>query len=306
MAIRKIAVSNFKSFDEIDLELRDFNILIGANASGKSNFIQIFRFLRDIQNFGLDNAISLQGGVEYLRNVSLGTTKTLSLRVMVDQEYRRLLAGRQRGLIIKGHTTLYEFAIRFHKRGRGFDVVKDKVTQKYSLVEGDVDRSGERDIEQGRFRSDLYYRLNVISVDLPPLRDRADDIPLLAEYFLQREAERTGEKPRKLTDEVVRILQDHQWPGNVRELENVIERALVLSSGPTIREGALPPRLREKPVQPLVQDTPPANPTLEVIERAYIEHVLRAESGNKSRAAEVLGIDPSTLYRKIKRYQLDI
>jgi len=169
-----------------------------------------------------------------------------------------------------------------------------------------TNRDLERDIEQGRFRSDLYYRLNVISVELPPLRDRKDDIPLLAEHFLVREAERTGDKPKKLTEEALKVLQEYQWPGNVRELENVIERALVLTGGQVIKEDALPPRLREQPVQPLIQEAPPANPTLEVIERAYIEHVLRAESGNKSRAAEVLGIDPSTLYRKIKRYQLDI
>jgi len=169
-----------------------------------------------------------------------------------------------------------------------------------------TNRDLERDIEQGRFRSDLYYRLNVISVELPPLRDRLDDIPLLAEHFLKREAERTGETPKKITDDALQVLQEYPWPGNVRELENVIERAVVLTNGGMIKEDALPPRLREQPAQPLVQDAPPANPTLEVIERAYIEHVLRAEGGNKSRAAEVLGIDPSTLYRKIKRYQLDV
>ncbi len=169
-----------------------------------------------------------------------------------------------------------------------------------------TNRDLERDIEQGRFRSDLYYRLNVISVELPPLRARADDIPLLSELFLKREGERTGEKPKKLADEVVKILREYQWPGNVRELENVIERAVVLTGGQLIKEDALPPRLREQPAQPLVREAPPANPTLEVIERAYIEHVLRAEGGNKSRAAEVLGIDPSTLYRKIKRYELEV
>jgi len=169
-----------------------------------------------------------------------------------------------------------------------------------------TNRNLERDIESGRFRSDLYYRLNVIAIELPPLRGRLDDIPLLAEHFLAREAERTGEKPKKITDDAMKVLQEYGWPGNVRELENVIERALVLTSGATIREEALPRRLREQPAQPLIQEAPPANPTLEVIERAYIEHVLRAEGGNKSRAAEVLGIDPSTLYRKIKRYQLDI
>ncbi len=169
-----------------------------------------------------------------------------------------------------------------------------------------TNRDLERDIEQGRFRSDLYYRLNVISVELPPLRARLDDIPLLAEHFLTREAERTGGKPKKLSDDVMDILQEYPWPGNVRELENVIERAVVLTNGATVKDDALPPRLREQPAQPLVQEAPPANPTLEVIERAYIEHVLRAENGNKSRAAEVLGIDPSTLYRKIKRYQLEV
>jgi two-component system response regulator HydG len=169
-----------------------------------------------------------------------------------------------------------------------------------------TNRDLERDIEQGRFRSDLYYRLNVISVELPPLRARVDDIPLLAEHFLSREAERTGEKMKRISDDAMKVLQEYQWPGNVRELENVVERAVVLTNGTAIREDALPPRLREQPEQPLIQEAPPANPTLEVIERAYIEHVLRAEGGNKSRAAEVLGIDPSTLYRKIKRYHLEI
>ncbi len=183
-----------------------------------------------------------------------------------------------------------------------------------------TNRDLERDIEQGRFRSDLYYRLNVISIELPPLRDRPDDIPLLAEHFLERQASDEGPEPgdnghprrrasdrkKTLSPEALAILQSYQWPGNVRELENVIERAVVLTKGLTIKSDALPPRLRQAPAEPLVKDQPHANPALEVIERAYIEHVLRAESGNKTRAAEVLGIDPSTLYRKIKRYQLQV
>ncbi|MFQ5890067.1 MAG: sigma-54-dependent transcriptional regulator [Gemmatimonadota bacterium] len=162
-----------------------------------------------------------------------------------------------------------------------------------------TNRDLDRDIEDGRFRSDLYYRLNVICVDLPPLREREDDIPLLAEHFLSRHG------PKKLSKEALVVLQEYRWPGNVRELENVMERAGVLTSGDVIRPDVLPDNLREKPQEPLVQQGPPANPTLEIIERAYIEHVLRAEGGNKTRAAEVLGIDPSTLYRKIKRYDLD-
>lgn len=163
----------------------------------------------------------------------------------------------------------------------------------------------EREIEEGRFRRDLYYRLNVISMELPPLRDRKEDIPLLGEHFLKREAAQAGGEPKKLSTRAQAILQEYHWPGNVRELENVIERACVLTPGPTIKADALPERLTETPPEPLVQERDSPNPPMEVIERAYIEHVLRAEGGNKTRAAEVLGIDPSTLYRKIKRYDLD-
>jgi len=166
-----------------------------------------------------------------------------------------------------------------------------------------TNRDLERDIEEGRFRRDLYYRLNVISLELPPLRLRQEDIPLLAEHFLSNQS---GEdEPKKLSPKALQVLQEYHWPGNVRELENVIERAVVLTAGNSIKPDALPPRLREKPAAPLVQERPAPNPALEIIERAYIEHVLNAEGGNKTKAAEVLGIDPSTLYRKIKRYDLD-
>lgn len=162
-----------------------------------------------------------------------------------------------------------------------------------------------REIEEGRFRRDLYYRLNVISMVLPPLRNRKEDISLLAEHFLKRQAAEMGEDAKKLSSRAQSILQDYHWPGNVRELENVIERACVLTAGGTIKADALPERLTEAPPEPLVQERQTPNPPMEVIERAYIEHVLKAEGGNKTRAAEVLGIDPSTLYRKIKRYDLD-
>jgi len=168
-----------------------------------------------------------------------------------------------------------------------------------------TNRNLERDIEQGRFRKDLYYRLNVIAVEIPALRERVEDVPLLAEYFLERHSEEGKEALKKISVEAMAILQEYKWPGNVRELENVIERAVVLTSGSAIGPDALPDRLRAPPSVPLVQEGSPANPALEVIERAYIEHVLRAEGSNKTRAAEVLGIDPSTLYRKIKRYELE-
>ncbi len=168
-----------------------------------------------------------------------------------------------------------------------------------------TNRDLERDIEEGRFRRDLYYRLNVITLELPPLRERLEDVQLLAEYFLANQAEGDPRGAKKLSSKALDVLQGYHWPGNVRELENVVERAVVLTAGSTIKPEALPGRLREAPPEPLIQDRPPTNPALDVIERAYIEHVLRAEAGNKTRAAEVLGIDPSTLYRKIKRYDLE-
>jgi two-component system response regulator HydG len=168
-----------------------------------------------------------------------------------------------------------------------------------------TNRNLERDIEEGRFRRDLYYRLNVITLELPPLKNREEDIELLCEHFLAAQAEGDPRGAKKLSAKALTVLKEYHWPGNVRELENVIERAVVLTAGATIKPEALPSRLREAPPEPLVQDRPAVNPALDVIERAYIEHVLRAEAGNKTRAAEVLGIDPSTLYRKIKRYDLD-
>ena len=162
----------------------------------------------------------------------------------------------------------------------------------------------EEEIRRGNFRSDLFYRLNVIALTMPPLRDRKDDIPLLARHFLARVGDDDGEA-RELSDEALEALMEHDWPGNVRELENALERAGVIADGPTIQVEHLPERVREPAPVRVVSTATPDNPTLEVIERAYIQHVLKAEGGNKTRAAQVLGIDPSTLYRKIKSYGLE-
>lgn len=168
-----------------------------------------------------------------------------------------------------------------------------------------TNRDLEEEIKRGAFRRDLFYRLNVIAVHLPPLRDRADDILLLAESFLQRAAELRGEEPKRLADDAAGALQAYQWPGNVRELENALERAVILSGGTTISVAALPERVTERRSEPLVAERSTPNPTLETIEKAYILWVLQSEAGNKTRAAEVLGIDPSTLHRKLARYEVD-
>jgi DNA-binding NtrC family response regulator len=165
-----------------------------------------------------------------------------------------------------------------------------------------TNRDLEQEIRRGHFRSDLYYRLNVIPLHLPPLRDRADDIPLLAEHFLARTAAGKGSAALCLGDDALHLLRTHDWPGNVRELENALERAAVLCGGDVIAADALPPRLRDPARESLVSERSPDNPTLETVEQAYILWVLQREGGNKARAAEALGIDPSTLYRKLNRY----
>lgn len=132
MMIKKISVSNFKSFSDIELELGNFNVLIGANASGKSNFLQIFKFLKDIADHGLNNAISLQGDVEYFRNTSIGASRNFSLQVVYTPKTKLEIIGENIGIIT--YEVIYEFAIEFSKRGREFKVSEDKLTQKLKFL----------------------------------------------------------------------------------------------------------------------------------------------------------------------------
>jgi len=166
-----------------------------------------------------------------------------------------------------------------------------------------TNRDLEEDIKRGRFRTDLFYRLNVINIHLPPLRDRRDDIPIFVDAFLKRIAKEHGEETKSLATETLDAIMAYDWPGNVRELENALERAVVLVKGNQIPVTAIPDKITERKAEPLVSEQVRANPTLDVIEQAYITWVLRAEGGNKTRAAEVLGIDPSTLYRKLSKYE---
>jgi DNA-binding NtrC family response regulator len=165
-----------------------------------------------------------------------------------------------------------------------------------------TNRDLEEQIERGHFRSDLFYRLNVIALHIPPLRSRAEDIPVLVNAFLQRAAAAKGEDPKTLDEDALDALLAYSWPGNVRELENAVERAVILTPGQRITRAALPERVTDQKATPLVADRPPANPSLETIERAYIKWVLDSVAGNKTRAAEVLGIDPSTLHRKLAKF----
>ena len=165
-----------------------------------------------------------------------------------------------------------------------------------------TNRDLEEAMRRATFRQDLYYRLNVIALHLPPLRDRQDDIPLLVDSFLQRLSTTRGGGEKTLSDAAAGAIQAYPWPGNVRELENALERAWILTPGERIEVSALPERITSPNPVRLMDDRSAPNPTLEAIERAYILWVLNAEGGNKTRAAESLGIDPSTLHRKLSRF----
>ena len=161
-------------------------------------------------------------------------------------------------------------------------------------------------VRQGLFREDLYYRLSTISVTMPPLRERRADIDRLAAYFVSSFNERFGSSKR-LTVEFFERLRAHDWPGNVRELAHVVEAAMVVCDGDELRPEHLPGRLRARPHIPAVTPAVSATgtlPTLEALERAHIELVLKATDGHRSQAAEILGISERNLYRKLREYQL--
>ena len=128
---------------------------------------------------------------------------------------------------------------------------------------------------------------------------------MLADAFLMRSCERHSVPAKRFSDSATAAMVEYQWPGNVRELENAVERAVILTTGDVIDRDALPDRVTERQTEPLVSERSAPNPTLDTIERAYILWVLQSEGGNKTRTAEVLGIDPSTLHRKLSRFGVD-
>jgi transcriptional regulator with PAS, ATPase and Fis domain len=154
-------------------------------------------------------------------------------------------------------------------------------------------------LEQGTFREDLFYRLNVVPINVPPLRKRKDDIPYLAQYFLDKFARESGRQMEGLTDDALRMLESHYWPGNVRELENVIERAVVLARSPRLTPADI--RLDDIHKKPVTADDSflPPGMTLDEYEKWLIQEALRRAKGNKSQAARLLGIT-----RNAFRYRL--
>jgi len=161
----------------------------------------------------------------------------------------------------------------------------------------------EKAVQEDTFRADLYYRLNVIPIVIPPLRDRRDDVELLVDHFLRIASENSGRK-RTLSKETMELLVNYDWPGNVRELENIIERAVILEEGDEITVDSLPDKIRNHSQQRRKIVMEKAQMTLEELEKEYLISVLEATGWQKKKASSILGINASTLYRKIQRYGL--
>jgi DNA-binding NtrC family response regulator len=157
----------------------------------------------------------------------------------------------------------------------------------------------------GKFRQDLYYRLNVIRIELPPLRQRSEDIPLLVDHFIRKFADSAKRSVAGIQADALAALKNHQWPGNIRELEHTIERAVLLGKEPLIGKVDLPASLSAKSDGAALIDQAHARQmTLYDLERDYIGRVLEASRGNKTEAARILGVDRTTLYRKLEEYKI--
>ncbi len=167
-----------------------------------------------------------------------------------------------------------------------------------------TNRNLQDEVKKGTFRQDLYYRLNVVSFSLPPLSERKDDIPLLVQFFIQKYAKLMEKGVKGISQDAMAILQQYDFPGNVRELENIIERGVALTDGDTIEVAHLPEDLRDVTLR-MFRKKDGRLPSLEEQERDYIEWVLKEAGGNKTLAAQMLGIDRVSLWRKLKKYEME-
>jgi len=168
----------------------------------------------------------------------------------------------------------------------------------------------EEEIAEGRFREDLFFRINTVTIHLPPLRERREDVPLLAQSFLREFAEERGKEVEGFTDDVLEVFEAYDWPGNVRELRNAVERALLFCRGPKVTLGDLPQNFHQLSRKTVAVGSPGRVVTLkEAVQRAEIDAIraaLAATGGGKSRAADLLGVSRKTLWEKMKAYGLEV
>jgi DNA-binding NtrC family response regulator len=168
-----------------------------------------------------------------------------------------------------------------------------------------TNRDLQEEVNSGRFRQDLFFRINVVSIRIPPLSERKDDIPLLVFHFLKKYSSLMGKEIMEVAQEVLDVLIQYDFPGNVRELENIVERGVALVNGDTIEIAHLPEDLRGFSVQIFRKTEGGKFPSLEEMERSYIKWVLNETANSKTEAAAALGIDRSSLWRKLKKFGLE-
>ena len=188
-----------------------------------------------------------------------------------------------------------------------FERVGDTKTVKVDVrVIAATNQNLEDLIAEGKFRNDLYYRLNIISIEVPPLREKRVDIPLLVEDFIKKHSKHISKKIEGISDEALSILIDYNWPGNIRELENVIERAIILTKGPIITPEDFPESLSnvKRRVQSFANDNLKLKDALKSPEKGLITKALESVSWNRNEAARILGINRTTLYKKMIKFGL--
>jgi DNA-binding NtrC family response regulator len=173
----------------------------------------------------------------------------------------------------------------------------EKTTRVNIRIIAATNKDLKKAIEEGSFRDDLFYRLNVFTIQMPALRERKEDIPALANWFLNISAEKEGKQKLRLGSEALTLLKNYNWPGNIRELRNVIERAVILADS-TIMPEDLPYEIQSNP------ETASTDLSLNAVEKNHIQKVLRYTNGNKTKTAEFLGIGLTTLYRKLEEYDI--
>jgi DNA-binding NtrC family response regulator len=189
-------------------------------------------------------------------------------------------------------------------------VGSSRATQVNARIIAATNRDLEEEVKTGRFREDLFYRLSVVTLKVPPLRERRTDIPLLAGKFLIKASENARRAPLKISDATMNVLKVYEWKGNVRELEAAIEHAALRARGAEIQVEDLPEKLQGIDVRKLSKKSLNGLfdnlPSLDELEKHYLQHVLEATKGNRTRAAEIMGIDRRTLYRMAERFGINL
>jgi two-component system NtrC family response regulator len=199
------------------------------------------------------------------------------------------------------HIDLQAKLLRVLETGEFIKIGETRTTRVNVRIIAATNRDLQGDAAEGKFREDLFYRLNVFTISLPPLRSRKKDIPVIAEYYLRTFSLKSNKRITGMSPEFLAELQQHEWKGNIRELKNIIERAVILADGPQLSPGDLPSEFQ---IAPSHSSGPISAFDMASVEKLHIQRVLNHTRGNKTEAARLLNIGLTTLYRKLEEYHL--